>query len=351
MWPDSDRIGRRFDNVADVTKRMLDLLAVLQTGRKFSGADLARRLETSPRTLRRDVDRLREYGYPVTTQPGPSGFYELGAGARVPPLMFDDEEAVATLIGLAMASAAGRTDDSADTFGGDDRRLDGISAAADRAYGKVDQLLPAPLRAKAQLVRASMEVAPGRAPVIDAAVFGRIGEACSRHELITFDYHPRDRATVSRRVEPFRQILMRQRWYLVAWDLDKADWRTFRIDRISDLVVTGHRFTPRPLPADDGREFLHAAITQGRHRTVVTIEAPADVVADRLKFADCAIEPMGDRQCRVTAFVDSFEWFVVNIGILGADFQIHDPAEFATLSQQMGRRLAKAGAKAGRRPG
>lgn len=322
--------------MADVTKRMLDLLALLQTGRRFAGAELVRRLETSPRTLRRDVERLREYGYPVMTRPGPSGFYQLGPGTRLPPMIFDDEEAVALLIGLALAAAA-----APGTAPEDDTR--GMGAAADRAYGKVDQLLPARLRTRAQLVRASMEVSPSPSPAIDTAVFAAIGEACTRHERIGFDYRGPDGTVTTRKAEPYRQVLTRGRWYLLAWDLGKDDWRTFRIDRIHDLTPTGRRFSPRSLPADDGRAYLHAALTRPRHRAVATVEAPAETVADKLKFADCTIEPLADDRCRVTAFVDSFPWLVINLGLIGAEFRIHAPAEFADLSRELAGRLLRAG--------
>lgn len=327
--------------MADVTKRMLDLLALLQTGRRFSGAELAHGLDTSPRTLRRDVERLREYGYPVMTRPGPSGFYQLASGTRLPPLIFDDDEAVATLIGLAMASAADRTLEGADR----PEPRTGIGAAADRAYGKVDQLLPSRLRPRMRLVQASMEVAPAPSPVIDTVVFGAVGEACARHERIRFDYRDRDGSVTSRHVEPFRQILMRQRWYLLAWDLDKDGWRTFRIDRVHALVPTGRRFTPRPPPAGEGHAYLRAALTRSRHTAVVTVDAPADAVADRLKFADCAIEPLSGERCRVTASVDSFQWLIINLGLIGADFHIHSPAEFADLSRRLAERLMRAGSE------
>ncbi|WP_198653603.1 helix-turn-helix transcriptional regulator [Actinocorallia populi] len=328
--------------MADVTKRMLDLLAVLQTGRRFSGAELARSLETSPRTLRRDVERLREYGYPVTTRPGPSGFYQLGPGTRLPPLIFEDDEAVAVLIGLAMAASAARAPESPQD-GGHRESPAGIGASADRAYGKVDQLLPARLRSRVRLVRASMEVSPTSSPVVDTAVFTAIGEACTRRERIRFGYRGPDGTLTSRKAEPFRQILARQRWYLLAWDLDRDDWRTFRIDRIHDLIPTGEHFAPRPIPADDGRAYLRDALTRARYRAVVTVDAPAETVADKVKFADCSIEPLDGGRCRVTASVDSFHWLIINIGLIGAEFRIHSPAEFADLSRELAGRLMRAG--------
>ncbi len=344
--------------MADVTRRMLALLALLQTGRTFSGEELARRLEVSPRTLRRDVERLREYGYPVHTRPGPGGFYRLAAGTSLPPLLLDDDEAVATLVGLAMVSAmAGAATDPASPWGEkaagaeqgpaqpdtDGAPSGGISAAADRAFGKIDQILPRRLRPHVQSVRASVETAPMLAPPVAATTLATIGEACARHELISFGYTGRDQVHSIRRVEPYRQVHLRLRWYLLAWDTDRGDWRTFRLDRVSDVTLTGTRFTPRPLPAATATAYLRNALSQGRHRAVVTIDAPAAVVADRLRFADVVIEPRGEQRCEVTVWTDSFEWLVMQLGLLDVDFEIREPVEFARRCQLLAQRLRRAG--------
>ncbi|GAA4616749.1 helix-turn-helix transcriptional regulator [Saccharopolyspora hordei] len=315
--------------MSDVTRRLLELLAHLQTGRRFSGRELAARLETSPRTLRRDVERLRDYGYPVTTQPGPGGYYQLAAGQALPPMVFDDEEAVATVVGLGVLAA------SAPDAGG-------IGSAADRAFGKVDQVLPKRLRARATAVRATVEAAAQAVPPVGADALATLAAAAARHEHATFRYTSRDGSTSQRRVEPYRQVHLHLRWYLLAWDRDRADWRTFRLDRISDITVPGTRFDPRPLPAESAAEYLRDKLAEPRHRTVVLVDAPADRVADALKFADLAIEPLGTDRCRITTWVDSFEWLVLNLAFLDADFTVEKPEHFRARCRDLATRLAHA---------
>ncbi|RKT88644.1 Predicted DNA-binding transcriptional regulator YafY, contains an HTH and WYL domains [Saccharopolyspora antimicrobica] len=316
--------------MSDVTRRLLELLAHLQTGRRFSGPELAARLETSPRTVRRDVERLRDYGYPVTTQPGPGGFYRLAAGQALPPMVFDDEEAVATVVGLGVLAASAPPDTG------------GIGSAADRAFGKIDQFLPKRLRARAGAVRATFEAAAQTAPPVNADALATLAAAAARHEHVTFDYTARDGTTSQRRAEPYRQVHLHLRWYLLAWDRDRADWRTFRLDRISCIAVPGTRFEPRPLPAESAAEYLRGKLAEPRHRAVVTIHAPAPRVADALKFSDCAVEPLGPERCRITTWVDSFEWLVLNLAFLDADFVIEEPAEFRARCRELARRLGHA---------
>ncbi|MCM6777319.1 YafY family transcriptional regulator [Nocardia sp. CDC159] len=321
--------------MSDVTHRMLELLAYLQTGRRFSGAELAERLGASPRTVRRDIERLREYGYPVTTQPGPGGFYRLSAGATLPPMVFDDDEAIATIVGLGILAAA-------DT--------PGIGGAADRAFGKIDQLLPKRLRARATALRGTLEATTLAAPPIDPEVLARLAAAAARHEHVTFTYTARGGDTTRRRVEPYRQVYRHLRWYLLAWDVDRADWRTFRLDRIDEITVVGTTFQPRPLPAESGAAYLHAAQTAPRHRAVVTVEARADAVADALKFQECVVEPIGPDRCSVTTWVDSFEWLLVNLALLDADFVIERPAAFRERCRTVAARLHRAAGRPDRGP-
>ncbi|MER5389957.1 YafY family protein [Saccharopolyspora sp. NPDC002686] len=315
--------------MSDVTRRLLELLAHLQTGRRFSGPELASRLQTSPRTVRRDVERLRDYGYPVMTQPGPGGFYQLAAGRALPPMVFDDEEAVATVVGLGVLAASAPPDTDAG----------GIGSAADRAFGKIDQFLPKRLRARATAVRATLEAASQTAPPINADALATLAAAADHHEYVTFSYTTRDGTTSQRRIEPYRQVHLHLRWYLLAWDRDRADWRTFRLDRISDIAVPGTRFAPRPLPAESAAEYLRGKLAEPRHRAVVTVHSPAPKVADVLKFSDCAIEPLDQERCRITTWVDSFEWLVLNLAFLDADFTIEEPEQFRTRCRQLAHRL------------
>ncbi|MGV9676250.1 helix-turn-helix transcriptional regulator [Nocardia sp. NPDC003482] len=312
----------------DVTRRMLELLASLQTGRRFTGAELADRLGTSPRTVRRDVERLRAYGYPVTTQPGPGGYYRLAAGTTLPPMVFDDDEAVATVVGLGMLAAAQDA---------------GLGGAAERAYGKIDQLLPKRLRAEATALRTTLEAAATTVPPIDPDLLARLASAATRHEHVSFTYTARSGATSRRRVEPYRQVYRHLRWYLLAWDRDRADWRAFRIDRITELSSGGTTFPPRPLPAESAAAYLHAEQTAPRHRAVVTVGAPAAAVLDALKFQECVVMPLGPDRCSITTWVDSFEWLVLNLTFLDADFVIEHPEAFRKRCRELGSRLNRAG--------
>ncbi|WP_067814170.1 helix-turn-helix transcriptional regulator [Nocardia inohanensis] len=317
----------------DVTRRMLDLLTQLQTGRRWAGAELAGRLGVSPRTVRRDVERLRDYGYPVTTRPGPSGFYQLAAGRTLPPLVLDDDEAVATLVALTLlGSSAAPQEGHAD-----------IGVAADRAFGKVDQFLPKRLRPRVSALRETLEAAPQPTPVVDPDALATLALAATRHEIVTFDYSGGTGGVSHRRVEPYRQVHLHLRLYLLAWDLEREDWRTFRLDRIGEIRPTAASFRPRPLPDQSGADYLRAELTAPRHRTVLTVAAPAALVADRLKFQDCEIEPLAGDRCRVTTRVDSFEWLVLNIAFVDAEFSIDEPAEFRARARELGDRLYRAG--------
>ncbi|QDP83945.1 YafY family transcriptional regulator [Nocardia otitidiscaviarum] len=353
--------------MADVTRRMLELLAQLQTGRRFSGHDLAARLEVSPRTLRRDVERLRAYGYPVSTQPGPTGFYQLAAGRTLPPLVLDDDEAVATLVGLALLGATAPLEPPRESEPGEgtelaaatrhgatterigasgrgetlDRAAD-IGSAADRAFGKLDQFLPKRLRPRVSALRATVETAPQSAPAVAPEVLATVGAAAAGHEYLTFGYTGRDGTASQRRVEPYRAVHLRLRWYLVAWDVDRADWRAFRIDRMSEVTGTARHFPPRPLPARSATEYVRAGMSTPRHRAVVTVSAPAAQLADALKYLDWDIEALGPDSCRVTTRVDSFEWLILRVGLLGAAFTIEEPAEFRARALELADRLRHA---------
>lgn len=234
--------------MADVTKRMLDLLATLQAGRAYSGDELAARLEVSPRTLRRDVERLRGYGYPVHGRPGPGGSYQLEAGQRMPPLVLDDEEAVAAVVGLAVLAAAVPGQPG------------GLTDAAARAYGKVDGLLPARLRARAAALRGSIEAERRTVPDIVAETLGEIAEAVAAHEIIVFDYVDAQGASTHRRIEAHRQVHIDRRWYVFGWDLGRQDWRVFRTDRVRNPRRTGSRHAPRALPSDSALAYLRSGL-------------------------------------------------------------------------------------------
>ncbi|MBF8187457.1 WYL domain-containing protein [Nonomuraea sp. K274] len=313
--------------MADVTQRILALLTTLQSGRAFSGDELATRLDVSPRTLRRDIDRLRGYGYPVQTQPGPGGHYRLTAGNAMPPLVLDDDEAIATLLGLAALAAIGSATEGS------------VDEAATRAYGKVDQYLPKRLRHRAAHLRASLETSTSPAPSTSAGDLSALAGAIERRLIVTFDYSGRDGRASSRRVEPHRQIHHLQRWYLLAWDTGKDDWRLFRIDRIADLQPSTSTYTPRPLPADTAVDYLRQGINKNRDRVVLTVDAPLPAVADALNYQDAELMALDERRTKVVLMLDTWEWLLLSLAFMNADFTIHEPAGFRAACRAFGARL------------
>ncbi|MEU8650843.1 WYL domain-containing protein [Streptomyces sp. NPDC048737] len=325
--------------MADVTERMLALLSTLQTGRPFSGAELARRLDVSPRTLRRDVDRLRGYGYPVETRPGPGGHYRLAAGRTMPPLVLDDDEVVAALLALASLAAVGPAMEG------------GIDDAATRAYGKVDQFLPARLRPRAASIRAGLEASPQHAPHVTAERLGTVAEATAHRQILTFAYTDARGRRTDRRVEPYRQVHHLLRWYLLGWDVERADWRVFRLDRLTGPLRTGEHFAPRPLPAESATEYLRQGLGRGRERVEILVEAPAAEVTDALRFQDAEIHATGADRTRVTLSLDSWQWLLLHLAFLDADFHIVAGPRFEQACHTFAGRLLRATEVRGRTSG
>lgn len=313
--------------MADVAERMLALLSTLQTGRPFSGEELASRLRVSIRTMRRDVERLRGYGYPVDTQPGPGGYYRLVAGRTMPPLVLDDDEATAVLLGLATLAA---------TSSGDDGALDD---AATRAYGKLDQFLPTRLRPRVVALRSSLETGHQRAPGVSAALLATLAEAVSSRLIVTFIYRNRRGEASQRRVEPHRQIHLHLRWYLLGWDLDRSDWRVFRADRISELEASGAQHAQRAMPADSALAYLRQGLNVDRQRVQLVVKAPPAHVADAFKYQDAQLKAITGQQTRVTVWLDTWEWLILNLALLDADFSIVEPSDFRTACSAFAQRL------------
>src|SRR5215211_9032365 len=218
--------------------RLLELLSLLQARRDWSGADLADRLEVSGRTVRRDIERLRALGYPVDALPGPAGGYRLRAGAAMPPLLLDDDEAIAIAVGLRTAARASVT---------------GIEETSVRALVKLEQVLPSHLRRRVRALQTATMTLPAGGPTVDPQSLTVIAAACRDSERLRFAYRGRDGASSRREVEPHSLVNLGRRWYLVAWDRGREDWRSFRVDRLTGPAVTGVRFTARELPAAIGR--------------------------------------------------------------------------------------------------
>jgi predicted DNA-binding transcriptional regulator YafY len=331
--------------MANTSSRTLRLLSLLQNHRFWPGAELADRLGVSPRTLRRDVDRLRELGYPVTAHPGVDGGYQLAPGAALPPLVLDDEEAVALAVGLRLATQGTAGDDAA----GDD--LAGtIAEAAARALAKVTQVMPARLRRRAGAVAAMTESASWDTPragqaAINPDVLATAALACRDSERIRFDYGAASGQRTERHVEPHRLVTLDRRWYLVAYDLTKNDWRSFRLDRVLGVPQpTGARFRPRALPAANAAEFVRRNISAapGAGQAQAVVEAPAAAVRERLgRWA--TVTESGPARCLVTITnAENLDWALIALGATGADFLVLSPPELAARVADWGARFTRA---------
>jgi len=332
--------------MANTSSRALRLLSLLQNHRFWPGAELAERLGVSSRTLRRDIDRLRELGYPVTAHPGVDGGYQLAPGAALPPLVLDDDEAVALAVGLRLATQG----TSGGPAVGDD--LSGtIAEAAARALAKVTQVMPSRLRRRAGAVAAMTDSASwdtaraGQAAAINPDILATAALACRDSERIRFGYGAASGMRTERHVEPHRLVALDRRWYLVAYDLTRNDWRSFRLDRVLEVPQqTGARFRPRALPAADAAEFVRRNVTAapGAWRVEAVVEAPAAAVRERLgRWA--AVTESGPGRCLVTIEnADGLDWPVIALGVTGADFRVLTPPELAERVADWGTRFTRA---------
>ncbi|GGY15110.1 helix-turn-helix transcriptional regulator [Streptomyces xanthochromogenes] len=314
---------------SDMTARMLRLLSFLQTRREWSGADLADRLEVTVRTVRRDIDRLRALGYPVDSARGHAGGYRLAAGTDLPPLLLDDDEAVA--IAVALSTAAGG--------------LSGIEETALRALAKLEQVLPRRLRTRVTALQTSaVGIAwEDRGPRADPALLGTLAVACRDHEILTFGYTTRGGAAASRRVEPQHLVVSGTLWYLLAHDTDKDDWRVFRLDRVTDLTHTGRRVPARPVPGDDPAAFVAARLSAAptRHRALATVRASADLVRARTRNLGTRIRPVDEGTCVVDASDDSLTRIAQTLAGLPVDYTLDaDPDVLTHLRAGANRTLA-----------
>ena len=317
--------------MANTSSRMLRLLALLETHRYWPGTELADRLQVSQRTLRRDIDRLRELGYPVRAQRGVTGGYQLAAGAALPPLVLDDEEAVALAVGLQAAAESA---------------VEGIAESSVRALAKVVQVMPARLRRRVEALRTmTVPAGWGGARVsVDPGVLTSVAVACRDTERLRFGYTAANGQRTARHVEPHRLVSLGRRWYLVGYDLDRHDWRSYRIDRLARPEVTGARFRPRELPAADAAAFVRAGIgsVSAVYDVEVLIEAPAAAVRERIGRWS-TVEGAGPGRCRIRMTADSLDWPTMALGAVGADFEVLSPPELAEHVRDWGRRFSRAG--------
>lgn len=317
--------------MTDPTSRMLRLLSLLQTHRHWSGTELSERLGVSTRTIRRDVERLRSLGYPVAALAGVEGGYRLEAGSELPPLLVDDEEAIAIAIGLRTAAAG---------------TVAGIEEISLRALTKLEQVLPNRLRRRVNALHTYMVPLTGAAGTVDPETLAQISLACRDREHLRFRYRTYDGTVARRMTEPHRLVAAGRRWYLAAWDVDRGDWRTFRVDRMDELQATGVRFAEREPPADDVAAWVADAIRApfSRHHATVRMHVPHQVVADRLPPSAGVLEVESEETCVLRTATDSLEWLALFVGVLGVDFEVLEPPELTAVVADIGERLQRAAA-------
>ncbi|MFF1611178.1 helix-turn-helix transcriptional regulator [Amycolatopsis sp. NPDC058278] len=304
----------------ETSGRLLRLLSLLQAHRDWPGTELADRLGVTTRTVRRDVDRLRSLGYPVHAAMGPAGGYRLGAGAELPPLLLDDDEAVAVTIAL---------------------HTSGSEEASLRALSKLSRVLPSRLRHRVAALEASMLALPVRGPEVAAAVLTQVSATIRAAETLRFDYVSHDGTSSHRTVEPHRLVSWGRRWYLVGWDTGRADWRTFRADRLSLRTPNGPRFAHRDPP--DGDLTAYLTRTMGRemrpYRAVLKLHAPATAVADRVEGE---VTPIDSRSCRLELASDSWDIVAFVVGMLDVPFEVESPPELTERLEVLSTRYAAA---------
>ncbi|MBJ7331704.1 MAG: YafY family transcriptional regulator [Solirubrobacteraceae bacterium] len=312
--------------------RLLQLLSLLQTRRDWPGDELASRLEVSGRTIRRDVERLRELGYPVQATTGPDGGYRLEAGTAMPPLLLDDDEAVAIAVGLRTAAGAS---------------VDGIEETSLRALVKLEQVLPAHLRRRVHaLNEATATLSRNTGPTVDPQTLTVIATACRDQECLRFGYRAKDGKETRRLVEPHSLVNLGQRWYFVAWDLGRDAWRTFRIDRIERPSGAGRRFKPRTLPGGDPAAYVSKNLSGSapRHEARVTLKASAQEIALLSPWTANLVEPIDAVSCEYRATDASLEWLAMRLAMIGVDFEVHEPAVLRDECARLAERLSAAAA-------
>ena len=319
--------------MVQTSARLLALLSLLQVRREWTGQELADRLEVGPRTIRRDVDKLRSLGYPVEAAPGVAGGYRLGAGGELPPLLLDDAEAVAVAVGLRTAAAGG---------------IAGIEETSVRALSKLEQVLPTRLRRRVGALSDATSTFGVEGPQIDADVLATLAGACRDRTRLRFAYIARDDKASQRNTEPHSVVYSGYRWYLVAFDVDRDDWRTFRIDRIRGRLRAGERGARRTVPGGNP-----AAFVKERLRAVsdadplaepgrIRLRATAASVRGRIPARYAAVAPDGDDACIVTSRSRWTHGFLVWMATLGEPMEVLDPPELAEAARTLAARLAAA---------
>lgn len=318
------------NSVLETSARLLRLLSLFQGRRYWPGRELADRLEVTSRTLRRDVDKLRSLGYPIGSTSGVEGGYQLGAGSVMPPLLLDDEEAVAVALGLRSGAAGA---------------VQGIEEASLRALSKIEQVLPPRLARRVAALQATIVTTRVNKSPVDARVVSMLAGACRDQESVSFRYQDHSGNASARSAEPHRLVHTGYRWYLVAWDSARKDWRTFRVDRIQ-RVTTGLRFAPRNPPSEDLAAFVARGVWNAPPcRAVVTLMVSAEVMTERWPPGTALIEPLDQDRCRLEIRASTFENLAMYLLFFGVDFEVSEPPELIEQLTRLSDRIERSAGK------
>jgi predicted DNA-binding transcriptional regulator YafY len=310
----------------DTAERLLRLLGLLQRRPGWSAVELADHLEVTTRTVRRDISRLRAYGYPVEASAGHGGGYRFGSGANMPPLLLDDGEILAVTIGARLASQSA---------------ISGLEAASVSALGKLEQLIPSRLRHRLDDLDAVVFTDPRSQTPVDRGGFSRLTRAAATSVTVRFAYADQRATVTQRHVEPVRLVHARRNWFLVAFDLEREAWRTFRVDRVSDVVVTGRRFAHRDGP-DPVRLVRRAAPPASfAFQALIDLDIDADTARRRIPPTIGLIEPVDEASCRLVAGTDDVEWLAGYLLGLPWSFEAHEPGELRTELRRRGGRIVR----------
>ncbi|XRQ16322.1 helix-turn-helix transcriptional regulator, partial [Actinomadura welshii] len=313
--------------MVETSARLLELLSLLQLKRDWTSSELADRLDVSTRTVRADIGRLRSLGYPVDSRPGVAGGYRLAAGTAMPPLLLDDDEAVAVAVGLASVAT---------------QRL-GVEETSLTALAKLEQVLPSRLRRRVEAVHEATSVVRGSRPPLDLSVLGAVAAAIRGHQRLRFGYTKAGGGEGARHTEPQRLVSWGSLWYLLAWDLDRDDWRVFRVDRMVPHAPTGARFRPRAIPADKVVEYVVGRVSRAswKYRARVLVHAPAAEVAAKIHIP-VDIEAVDASTCLVELGSDAPDRLALWMAQLDLDIEVIDGAELAAAFDRLATRFRRA---------
>ncbi|GAA1197103.1 helix-turn-helix transcriptional regulator [Prauserella alba] len=311
--------------VEGTTERVLRLLELLQRRPVWTASELAAELDVTNRSVRRDVERLRGLGYPVHATAGVGGGYQLGAGTRLPPLLLDDAEAIATAVSLRVASGG---------------TVAGTGEAALRVLAKLDQVMPPRLRSEVRAVHTATDTLVSPGAEVDPDVLLTLARACRDTVRARFDYTTMRGDAATRTVEPVRMVATSHRWYLMAWDVDRDDWRTFRLDRMHDVTATTWRFRPRDHP--DPVAYVQESVTSSpyRHTARVLVHAEAEQVAAYVPPQAARVTPEAEGRCLLVSGGDDLDLIALHLGRLPFDSEILGPPELREAADRLARRLA-----------